>query len=394
MTTLIPTEAWKFSLKDVVTGLLSIFSTDCATQELHISGIGRAITARSGRAGIVIALKALGLARGAGIGVPLYCCPVVFKAIAEAGYRPVFIDTEPDDYTISPSSAENRIEGVEAIIAVHMFGNLCDIPTLIKVLNGKPLIEDCAQSLGSSFEGMPSGSFGAISVFSFRSGKYLSVGEGGALVAKDLRIRDQIKRLIDKMPTPRRTEVFLHVFKTYLRSKLRRRPLWGLAGSLLWSFYNKKVNFIDKSTIHLGRAMPSDIILASLRMNSLERTINKQRSNANFFIENIALPKEMLNLERTGRILNRFMFPIRLRSARECDYFADILLKRSISTSRPYYDVLQGAPKHYGYEGDCPNAESLLRRTLVIPVHYELRMRDLERIVSAINSAWKLAEKA
>lgn len=387
---LVPAEAWEFSLKDVVEGLLAGFNLGPASKKLDISGLGRVIPVRSGRAGIVIALKSLGLKKGAGVGVPFYCCPVVFKSITEAGCKPVFIDTEPDEYCISPVSLKARIAYIDAVIAVHMFGHMCDMPALLDIAYGKPIIEDCAQSLGSLWEGKPSGSFGTISVFSFRSGKYLSAGEGGALFAGDEGMRSLIDSMIETMPGPGRSDSCAHVIKTYMRSKLRSQPFWGLIGSRLWALYNKKTEFIAKSPIHIGRIFPSDVKISSGRMDGLRTLIEKQRRNAEYYLRKLALPSEMMCVERKGAFYNRFMFPIKFRTIAQCAFVANYLHSQGISTSRPYLDVLEGAPRHYGYRGDCPNAEKMLARTLLVPVHYKLNMRSLEHIAESINEAWKL----
>jgi dTDP-4-amino-4,6-dideoxygalactose transaminase len=387
---LVPTEAWEFSLKDVIAGLIASIFPGPENVRLDLDGLGQGIPVRSGRAGIVIALKSLGLKKDAGVGVPLYCCPVVFKSIVEAGCKPVFIDTEPGEYCVSPVSLEAKIADIDAVIAVHMFGHMCDMPALLDIAHGKPIIEDCAQSLGSLWAGKPSGSFGNISVFSFRSGKYLSAGEGGALFSGDAGMQSLIDSIVKAMPMPGRSESCAHVIKTYVRSKLRSQPLWGPIGSRVWALYNKKTGFIAKSPIHIGRIFPADLKITSQRMAGLRLVIEKQKSNAEYYLRELALPSEMVCLERRGAFYNRFMFPIKFRSAAECAAAADYLRRRGISTSRPYMDVLEGAPRHYGYRGDCPNAEKTLARTLVIPVHYKLKKRSLVHIAGSINEAWRL----
>jgi len=109
-----------------------------------------------------------------------------------------------------------------------MFGNLCDLPKVLKIMEAKPVIEDCAQSIGSKLDGRACGSFGNISFFSFRSGKYLSVGEGGALFPENKNLRARISELTNGLPVPTHAEEIRHVVTTYIRSKLRSRPWWGL----------------------------------------------------------------------------------------------------------------------------------------------------------------------
>jgi len=67
---------------------------------------------------------------------------------------------------------------------------------------------------------------------------------------------------------------------------------------------------------------------------------------------------------------------------------AAYLESQQISSSKPYEEVIEGAAKHYGYEGDCPMAEKLLGKTLVIPSHYKLKKRDVRHIAECVNAGW------
>ena len=171
---------------------------------------------------------------------------------------------------------------IDAVIAVHMFGNVCDIPALQKATPGKPIIEDCALSLGSKLDGQMTGSFGDAAVVSFRSGKYLSVGEGGALFSKHSAICARAIELISSLPTPSRREECLHVTKTFLRSALRSKPLYGLAGYALWEAYNRKAEFSAKSPVVEGQIYRTDLSLTETRLDQLDAAIQRRRANANY----------------------------------------------------------------------------------------------------------------
>ena len=186
---LIPGEHWEHRFSDLLRGFAAAMGPKKQHETPYIPGIGKLIPVRSGRAALVAALRALNLPPGARVGAPLYCCPVVFKAIVAAGCTAHFIDIDPATYCMSAEDLLAKRSQVDAVIAVHMFGNLCDMPSLQQAAQGKPIIEDCAQSLGSKLDGRMAGSFGTIAVFSFRSGKYLSVGEGGALYSSDADLR-------------------------------------------------------------------------------------------------------------------------------------------------------------------------------------------------------------
>ena len=203
-TNLLPTELHHYSLGDCLRGAVASRKPVRRSAPIDLPGLGEAVPVRSARAAVVIALRALGLPPGSRIGVPLHCCPVVFKAIRAAGCTPRFLDIEPETFCLSAEDLRAKASGIDALIAVHMFGNLCDMPQVLEIMRGKPVIEDCAQSIGSRLDGRMCGSFGDLSFFSFRSGKYLSVGEGGALYSPRPDLRARLAELVNALPVPSR----------------------------------------------------------------------------------------------------------------------------------------------------------------------------------------------
>ncbi|MGA2531525.1 MAG: DegT/DnrJ/EryC1/StrS family aminotransferase [Candidatus Aminicenantales bacterium] len=388
MSGLMPTELHRYSIRDVVHGMVAARKPVESQTTISLPGLGNGIPVRSARAAVIVALKALGMPPGSRIGVPLYCCPVVFKAIKAADCVPRFLDIDPETFCISLEDLRAKRSGIDVLMAVHMFGNLCDMPKILEIIEGKPVIEDCAQSIGSKLDGRACGSFGDISFFSFRSGKYLSVGEGGALYSGKTDLRARISELTAALPVPTRAEEMKHIMETYIRSKLRSQPLWGLVGSRIWAVYNRKTEFADKSPIVISRIFASDLATVRRRMPRLDSMIASQRANAEYFEHNLQLDPRMLCLERPRAYSNRFMYPIILPSTEQRDMIATYLRDRGVGTSRPYEEVITGAAEHYGYEGDCPSAERTLRRTLVIPSFYTLKPKDIRYIVRNVNQGY------
>jgi perosamine synthetase len=385
---LLPTEYWEYKLSDIVHGLTAALGPRKLDGMLYIPGLGSCTPARSARSALVAAIKALDLPSGARIGVPLYCCPVVFKAIKAAGCTPSFIDVELATFCMSADDLSAKSSQLDAVIAVHMFGNLCDMSRLQEAAQGKPIIEDCAQSLGSKLNGRMTGSFGAIAVFSFRSGKYLSVGEGGALFSAHKDICSRLPQVIAAMPTPSRTEECAHVAKTYIRSKLRSKPWYGAVGYPLWAYYNKTVDYSAKSPIITSQIYRSDFVITNNRLALLDSAIEGQRANADYYSRTLKLDSGMLCSEKPGTFYNRYLYPITCPSSGQRDFIADYLLRRKIDTAKPYKDIVDVAAKYYGYAGDCPVTEQIAKRVLVIPNNYSLKTREVNRIVQFLNEAW------
>jgi perosamine synthetase len=385
---LIPAENWEYSHSDIIRGLGAALSPRKESGALCLDGIGDCIPVRSARAALVAAIRALNLPTGARIGVPLYCCPVVFKAVEATGCTPSFIDVELETSCMSAADLSAKCSQVDAVIAVHMFGNLCDMSGLQEAAQGKPIIEDCAQSLGSKIDGRMAGSFGTIAAFSFRSGKYLSVGEGGALFSNHADIHTRISKLISELPAGSCAEECTHIAKTYMRSALRSKPFYGLVGHALWSIYNKTVEYSTKTPIVLSQIFKSDLAITLKRLPLLEYAIEGQRAIAEFYTRNLKLDPCMLCSEKPGTFYNRYLYPIIFSSSKDRDLMAAYLHSRQIDTAKPYQDITDVAATHYGYAGDCPAAEETAKRVLVIPSYYSLKNIEVQRIAECLNAGW------
>ncbi|MHC1725271.1 MAG: DegT/DnrJ/EryC1/StrS family aminotransferase [Syntrophobacteraceae bacterium] len=389
MLTLQPTENWEYGLSDVIKGLAAALGREKINGSLPIPRIGDCIPVRSGRAGIVAALRALDLPAGARVAVPLYCCPAVFKAVRAAGCSLCFIDVEPETYCMSAEDLHAKASQVDAVIAVHMFGNTCDMDGLKDAAQGKPFIEDCAQSLGSRINGRMAGSLGMISVFSFRSGKYLSVGEGGAVFSSDTLIYSRLRSIIAGMPSHEPRAEYMHVLVTYVRSLLRSTPLYGILGHRIWRLYNKRVDFTAQTPVIQNQIYRADFVHTISRLALLGSAIEKQRANADHYMLTLNLDPGMLCPEKPGAFYNRFMFPILFPSTEMRDRIAAYLYQRQIDTSQPYKNIAVVAAAHYGYSGDCPKAEQVAQRVIVIPSHYRLKPGVVQSIAQCVKNGIK-----
>jgi perosamine synthetase len=118
--------------------------------------------------------------------------------IVHLGARPIFVDILPDSWCIDPDLAERAITPrTKAIIATHLYGNLCEIDKLLEIgrRHGIPVIEDAAEAIGSVYHGRPAGSMGLFSTFSFHGTKTVTTGEGGAFVTNNEDLYDRVLTL-------------------------------------------------------------------------------------------------------------------------------------------------------------------------------------------------------
>lgn len=135
-----------------------------------------------------LGISALGI--GLGDEVIMADCNWIATAapIIHVGAKPVFVDILKDSWCIDPNKVEKAITPrTKAIIAVHLYGNLCEMDHLLKI--GKkyniPIIEDAAEAIGSVYKGHRAGSLGLFGVFSFHGSKTITTGEGGIFVTNE-----------------------------------------------------------------------------------------------------------------------------------------------------------------------------------------------------------------
>lgn len=118
--------------------------------------------------------------------------------IVHLGAKPIFVDILPDSWCIDPAKVEAAITShTKAIVAVHLYGNLCDMDRLLAIgaQYGLPIIEDAAEAIGSVYRGKRAGSMGQFGAFSFHGTKTLTTGEGGIFVTNDEELYERVLTL-------------------------------------------------------------------------------------------------------------------------------------------------------------------------------------------------------
>jgi dTDP-4-amino-4,6-dideoxygalactose transaminase len=162
-------------------------------------GTNAAIGVNSGTSALHLAL----LASGVGPGDEVITVPFTFvatvAAIEYAGARPVFVDIEPDYWTMDPEWIEDAITPrTRAIVPVHLYGQSADMDPLLAIAakHGIPVIEDACQAHGALYRGRRCGSIGTLGCFSFYPGKNLGAyGEAGAVTTNDLDLAAKVRLL-------------------------------------------------------------------------------------------------------------------------------------------------------------------------------------------------------
>jgi perosamine synthetase len=189
----------------------------------ELSKTKKAVAVVNGTSGLQVALKLSGVGAGDEVLTQALTFIATINAIIYNGASPVFIDVDIDTMGLSPYAVENFLEKfgelrngicfnkktnkkIAACMPMHTFGFPVHLDELIKVCNkwNIPVVEDAAESIGSEYKGMPTGSFGKLGVFSFNGNKIVTSGGGGAIITNNIELGIKAKHLTTtaKVPHP------------------------------------------------------------------------------------------------------------------------------------------------------------------------------------------------
>lgn len=165
-------------------------------------GIDGAVGLSSGTAAIHLALRLLEVEPGDKV----FCSTLTFVASANPilyqGAEPVFIDSAPDSWNMSPVALERAFVAAEesgklpkAVIIVNLYGQSADMDRLLPICDryGVPIIEDAAESLGATYKGKASGTLGTYGIYSFNGNKIITTSGGGMLVSDNLKALEKVR---------------------------------------------------------------------------------------------------------------------------------------------------------------------------------------------------------
>lgn len=142
----------------------------------------------NGTIALHVALLALGIGKGDEVIVPTFTYIASVNSITYTGAKPVFVDSNPVHWQMDNADITKKVtKRTKAILAVHLYGHPCEISDIRKIANDHNLylIEDCAEALGSKYDGRKVGTFGHIATFSFYGNKTITTGEGGMVVTNN-----------------------------------------------------------------------------------------------------------------------------------------------------------------------------------------------------------------
>jgi dTDP-4-amino-4,6-dideoxygalactose transaminase len=159
------------------------------TQFAELYGAKHVISCANGTDSLYILMKMLGIGPGDEVITAANSWISSSETISQTGARPVFVDVDPVYYSLDEQQLESKITSrTKAVIPVHLQGQMCNMREIKSICDkrGIPMIEDCAQSHFSEFQGTRAGLFGIAASFSFYPGKNLGAyGDAGCIMTND-----------------------------------------------------------------------------------------------------------------------------------------------------------------------------------------------------------------
>ena len=315
--------------------------------------VKHAVAMSSGTDALLAALMALGVGPGDEVITSTFTFFASAGVIHRLGARPVFVDIDARDFNLDPARIAAAITSrTKAIMPVHLYGQAVDMDAIRAVAGNLPLVEDCAQAIGTEYKGTPVGGLGLMGCFSFFPTKNLGAfGDGGLVTTND----------------------------GVLAERLADMRMHGMRPKYVHNFVGGNFR-LD--------ALQAAILRAKLP--HLREWIAKRRAGAAHYRELFAaaslegvvrLPAE---LAERGHTYHQFVVRVPRRDA-----LREHLVERGVG-SEVYYPIsLHQQPcfAPLGHlAGAFPEAEKAQAEVLALPIFPELRPDERERVVEEMRS--------
>lgn len=311
---------------------------------------GRQVVAvNSGTAGQHLGLLASGVGPGDEVIVPSFTFAATANSVSLTGATPVFVDIDPDYFTIDPAAVERAITPrTKGVMPVHLYGLAAEMPALVEIAHKHEIAiyEDAAQAHGAAVDDQPVGTFGDFAMFSLYPTKNMTSGEGGMISCA--------------------TDNIARTARLLRNQGMERQYENELVG------YNARMTDIHAA---IGREQ-----LKKLAAWTLQR-----QRNASFLTENIL--GVVTPVARPGYTHVYHQYTVRVPEDRAG--FAAALKDEYGVGSGVYYPI----PNHelpslrkYAEGLELPHTARAAAEVLSLPVHPSLSEGELERIVSAVNA--------
>ncbi len=303
-----------------------------------------AIAVNSGTAALQAALYALDIKKGDEVLVPSFTFVATANAIVSTGAKPVFVDILKDNYTINPNHLEKKItKKTRAIIPVHLYGNVAYVERLSEISkkHNMPIIEDSAQSLGSTYKGRHTGTFFEMGCYSMYPAKVMTSGEGGFIVTDNKKLRDKLLMIRNH------GMVYGH----------------------------------DSQTFGLNLRLPEiNAAIADIQMKKLPKFLKSRKNNAKLLSQLISDLKIKLPHQRKNENINWYLYTI---ATEKRGKLLKEFSKKGIGAASYYPTPVHKTP-FYKLKTKLPVTDWAASHVVSLPIHPKVTQKNIEFIAKTM----------
>ena len=330
-----------------------------------------------------------------------FTCDVVPNAIIQAGFQPVYADINPTNYGMSPSSFKSKITPkTKAVVIQHTFGIPCDIKSLLEIAKKHSLfvIEDCAVSLGTKYNGQLTGTFGDAAIFSFELSKTITSCRGGLLTINNgnMMAVEKVTQFYESNVPEQENKYRIKTLMQLGLSGLFYHPRFLPVGKYLIAAMFKIKLFIFSTSQkekraqlpknYLHRLSEEQCVILSRQWEQLPAIIEQSKVNSLYYISNCS---EMLNYEFIEYVkkheINMIRFPLIVkrrddivRSFRKESLDIGLWFTAPISSNNTNQEI-------FGYtKGQCPVSEIVCDEIINLPVHSRVKISDMDKLIARL----------
>jgi len=304
-----------------------------------------AVAVNSGTAALQASLYALDIKKGDEVLLPSFTFVATANAVVSTGAKPIFVDILADNYTIDPEDLEKKIsKRTKAIIPVHLYGNIAFLDRILEISKKYNIrvIEDSAQSLGSTLKGKHTGTFSDLGCYSMYPAKVMTSGEGGFIVTNNKKLHEKLLMI--------RNHGMLRGYDTRIFGLNLRLPEISAA-------------------------------IAKIQMKKLPKFLNTRKKNAKLLSQlisdlNIKIPKE-----RKNESVNWYLYTI---STSKRNKILKKLNSKGIGAAS-YYPIPVHKTPFYKQKIMLPVTDLAASHVLSLPIHPKVTSKDIEFIAKSLH---------
>jgi len=305
------------------------------------------VAVNSGTAALQAALYALDVKKGDEVLLPSFSFVATANSVYSVGAKPVFVDILKENYTIDPNDLKKKItKKSKIIIPVHLYGNIAYIKQINEIAkkNGLTVIEDAAQSLGSTLNNKHTGTFGELGCFSLYPAKVITSGEGGFVATNNKKLYEKLRMI--------RNHGMLHGYDTRIFGLNLRLPEISAA-------------------------------IAKIQIKKLKNFLHKRRKNAQILSDLISDLNIKIPIERKNEKVNWYLYTIALKNRNKIMHKLQSL---GIGAT-PYYPTPIHKTPFYFQKLNLPNTNWAASSVLSLPIHPLVTTKNLTLISKILHDS-------